>query len=93
MKVFGIVMKVLLALAAIGGAIWVIVNYGDKIVAWFKKTFPCCCECCCEDGECCCDDGECCCEDGECCCQCECEEAAEETAAVEAPAEEGDFEN
>lgn len=76
------VLKLLTALAAIAGTVYVIATYGDKIVAWAKKILaacPCCnntCEC---EGEC-----EC---DGE--CQCECEEApAEEAAVEEAPAEE-----
>ena len=41
MKVFGIVMSVIAALAAIGGIIFVVVKYGDQIAAWFKKTFGC----------------------------------------------------
>ena len=32
------VMKVLAALAAIAGAIYVIATYGEQIVAWCKKT-------------------------------------------------------
>ena len=84
------VLKVLTALAAIAGTVYVIATYGDKIVAWAKKIMaacPCCnntceCECECECG------GECKCEgEGE--CQCECtEEPAEEPAPEEAPVEE-----
>ena len=46
MKVFSLVMKILLALAAVGAIVYVVVNYGDQIVAWFKKTFGslCCCK-------------------------------------------------
>jgi len=76
------VLKVLTALAAIAGTVYVIATYGDKIVAWAKKIMaacPCCndtCECECE--------GEC-----ECGGECKCEEApAEEAAVEEAPAEE-----
>ena len=81
MKAFKTLLKVLAVLAAIGGAVYVGMTYGDQIVEWVKKVLridtP--------EGECCCDE-ECCC-DGECCC----EEAAEEAAeAVEA--EEKDFE-
>lgn len=84
------VLKVLTALAAIAGTVYVIATYGDKIVAWAKKIMaacPCCndtCECGCEC-EC---GGECKCEgEGE--CQCECtEEPAEEPAPEEAPVEE-----
>ena len=76
------VLKVLTALAAIAGTVYVIATYGDKIVAWAKKIMaacPCCndtCECECE--------GEC-----ECGGECKCEEApAEEAAVEEAPVEE-----
>ena len=46
------VMKLLAALAAIVGAVYVIATYGEKIVAWAKKLLGCCeCECCdCECG-------------------------------------------
>ncbi len=45
MKVLGNVLKVLAALAAIAGAVYVAVTYGDKIVAWCKKQLNrlCCC--------------------------------------------------
>lgn len=69
MKIFGIVVKIVAALAAIAGIAFVVVKYGDQIVAWFKKTFG---------GMFCCCNGDCCC-DGDCCC----EEAAEEEAPVE----------
>ena len=83
------VLKILTALAAIAGAIYVIATYGDKIVAWAKNILascPCCnntCECECE-GE-----GECKCG-GECKCAAEAaeEEVAEEPASEEAPVEE-----
>ena len=53
MKTFANVMKVIAALAAIAGIVYVVVNYGDKIAAWFKETFGCCCcDCdCCDCGE------------------------------------------
>ena len=77
-------LKILTALAAIAGAIYVIATYGDKIVAWAKKILaacPCCNETCeCECG------GECECGD-ECKCEGECK-CAEEAPAEEAPAEE-----
>lgn len=38
MKTFGTIMKILAALAAIAGAIYVAATYGDKIVAWCKMT-------------------------------------------------------
>ena len=82
-----IVLKILTALAAIAGIVYVIATYGDKIVAWAKKILascPCCndtCECECEcEGE-----GECKCG-GE--CKCAEEAVAEEPAPEEAPVEE-----
>jgi hypothetical protein len=45
MKVF---LKILAVAAAIAGVVAVIVIFGDKIVAWFKKLLPKC-KC---DGEC-----------------------------------------
>lgn len=49
MKVFSIIAKIVVALAAVAGIAYVIVNYGDQIVAWFKKVFG---EmCCCKDAE------------------------------------------
>lgn len=90
MKVFNVVVKIVIALAAIAGAVYVAATYGDKIVAWAKKLLgkcQCCCDCDCDcecDEECC--EGECCCEEKcECCCA---EEAAEEVPAEEAPVEE-----
>ena len=86
-----IVLKILTALAAIAGIVYVIATNGDKIVAWAKKILascPCCndtCECECEcEGE-----GECKCG-GECKCAEEAaeEEVAEEPVAAEAPVEE-----
>ena len=38
MKTFGKVMKVLTTIAAIIGVVYVIATYGEKIVAWCKKT-------------------------------------------------------
>jgi len=91
MNCFKTVMKILTALAAIAGVIYIIATYGDKIVAWAKSLLEKCpCKCnlndckCGEEAEC-----ECKC-DGNCDCECECAEApAEEAAPVEeAPAEE-----
>ena len=48
MKVFANIMKIVTALAAVAGAVYIIATYGDKIVAWAKKVWaslPCpCCE-------------------------------------------------
>ena len=91
------VFKILTALAAIAGAVYVIATYGDKIVAWAKKVLascPCCdntCECVCEgEGECQCG-GECKCEgEGECQCEAPAEEAAEEAPVEEIVIEENE---
>lgn len=82
MKTVNTLVKILTALAAVAGAIYVIATYGDKIVAWAKKVLASCpCKCNVDD----CADCEC-----ECECECKCEEAAAEEAAPveEAPAEE-----
>ena len=83
MKIAGLIAKIVVALAAVAGIVYVVATYGDKIVAWAKKTLGSC-KCCCG--------GEC-----ECECECECEEAeAAEEAAVAAEtdvvAAEADFE-
>ena len=79
MKLAKLIAKIVVALAAVAGAVYVIATYGNQIVAWCKKilaSLPCC------KSECCCDCDECDCE--ECACECEgecqgcCEEAAEE---------------
>lgn len=77
------VAKLLAALAAVTGVIYVIATYGEQIVAWAKKVLascPCCKECECEN------------------CECECaeEEVAEnveEEVVEEAPVEEVIVEN
>ena len=83
MKIFGMIVKVVAALAAVAGIVYVVATYGDKIVAWAKKLLGKCC--CCGDCECagceCNDNGECTCE-CECddcdCCDCECDEECED---------------
>lgn len=49
MKVFTTIVKVLAALAAVVGAVYVAATYGEKIVAWAKKMLGCKCGCCCGD--------------------------------------------
>lgn len=96
MKVAKVIAKIVIALAAIAGIIYVAATYGDRIVAWCKKllaSLPCCKESEFVEG-----DAACCAE--ETCCVCEeapAEEAveeapAEEAAAEEAVAEDADFE-
>lgn len=46
------VLKLLTALAAIAGTVYVIATYGDKIVAWAKKVMAAMPKCpCCQDAE------------------------------------------
>lgn len=84
MKAFTIVTKIVVALAAVAGAVYLAATYGDKLVAWAKKMLGSCkcCECECEECE--CTEGEC-----DCCCDETAEDVVEEEAA-EAPVEETD---
>ena len=96
MKVVSLIAKIVAALAAVAGIVYVIATYGDKIVAWARRMLGKC-ECTCEECDC---EG---CE--ECCSECEgCEkvEVVEEAEEVEETAEttdeavtadEKDFEN
>ena len=45
MKTVNFIIKLLVALAAVAGAVYVAATYGDKIVAWCKKMINC--KCCC----------------------------------------------
>ncbi len=45
MKTFNLIAKILLALAAIAGAVYVVATYGDKIVAWAKNLLRSCKRC------------------------------------------------
>ena len=38
MKTWSTIIKIVVALAAVAGAIYVAATYGDRIVAWAKKT-------------------------------------------------------
>ena len=97
MKVFSNILKILAALAAIAGVVYVVINYGDRIVAWVKDLLGRCgCNCGCETCDCGCDEDcdQCTCE-YDCDTQCPCEneeipEAPAQEPAVEA--EEADFE-
>ncbi len=84
MKVISTLLKILAAMAAVAGVVYVIATYGDKIVAWAKGLLGSCDYC--ADCDCNCN-GECTCEDDCACCDCECEEAPAVEDA-EAPAEE-----
>ena len=98
MKAFKVIAKIVLALAAIAGIVYVVATYGDRIVAWARKLLnrcSCCCDCECDCEECDCEDD---CENCQCdCgCDCECDEACEcEEPVVEEDAvvaEQNDFE-
>ena len=87
MKAVNVIIKVVVALAAIAGLVYLAATYGDKVVAWAKKLMNQCC-CCCDGDECCCCDGD------DCCCDC-CEEDAvltEDVIEESAEAAEQDFE-
>jgi len=48
MKAVNLIVKVVVALAAVAGAVYVVATYGDKIVAWAKKMLGSKC-CCCQE--------------------------------------------
>lgn len=89
MKTVNTIIKIVTALAAVAGVIYLIATYGDKIVAWAKKLLdscPCKCNCDIED-----------CADCDCQADCPCAEAdgddeieveIEEAPVEDAPVEE-----
>ena len=80
MKTVNTIVKILAALAAITGVVYVIATYGDKIVAWAKKLLASCpCKCTAED-----------CADCECEMECPCEEPIAEEPAAEVVVEENE---
>ena len=92
MKTVNTIIKIVTALAAVAGAIYLIATYGDKIVAWAKKLLDSCpCKCTCDIEDC-----------ADCDCQADCpcadvddeeiEVEIEEVPAEEAPAEEAPVE-
>lgn len=58
MKNTSTILKILAAIVAVAGTVYVIATYGDKIVNWAKKLLKCsqpaceCEECDCEDCDC-----------------------------------------
>lgn len=54
-KTFGLIMKIVAAVLAVAGIVFVIVAYGDRIAAWFKRTFGkyfgCRCGCHCDEDD------------------------------------------
>ncbi len=96
MKVFKVIAKIVVALAAIAGIVYVVATYGDRIVAWARKLLnrcTCCCDCECDCDECDCEDDcencqcECTCD-----CECDCEEPEAEVEEGAVVAEQADFE-
>lgn len=90
MKTMKVIAKIVVALAAIAGIVYVVATYGDRIVAWARKLLnrcDCCCDCECDCDECDCEDD---CENCPCTCECECEDAEPAEEAV--VAEQTDFE-
>ena len=76
MKTFKVIAKIVVALAAIAGIVYVVATYGDRIVAWARNLlnrYNCCCDCDCDCDECDCEDD---CENCQCACACDCEEDA-----------------
>ena len=52
MKAMNTIIKILTALAAIAGVIYIVATYGEQIVAWCKKTLAALPKCpCCEKEE------------------------------------------
>lgn len=51
MKTFKIIVKILVALAAVAGVVYVVATYGNQIVAWCKKVLASLS--CCKDKEAC----------------------------------------
>ena len=52
MKAFNTIVKILTALAAVAGAVYIIATYGEQIVAWCKKIWNALPKCpCCEEAE------------------------------------------
>ena len=84
MKALNTIIKILTALAAVAGIVYIVATYGEQIVAWCKKTLEKLPKCpCCEEAE---DD------DAEIEVEITVEEPVAEEAAEEAPAaEEADF--
>ena len=77
MKALNTVVKLLTALAAVAGAVYIVATYGEQIVAWAKKTLNALPKCpACEEAE----------TEAE--VEVEAESAAEEVAAEEPAAEE-----
>ena len=52
MKAMNTIIKILTALAAVAGVIYIVATYGEQIVAWCKKTLASLPKCpCCEKDE------------------------------------------
>ncbi len=63
MKAFKVIMKILVALAAIAGVVYVVATYGEQIAAWARRLLDklnclCCCDCDCDCNCCDCEEVE-----------------------------------
>ena len=56
MKAFKVIIKICVAVAAIAGIVYLAATYGDRIVAWAKRTIGSKFDCCCCDDECECEE-------------------------------------
>ena len=75
MKTVNTIIKIVTALAAIAGAVYLIATYGDKIVAWAKKLLDSCpCKCTCDIEDC---------ADCDCQADCPCAEVDDDEVEVE----------
>lgn len=79
MKTAKLIGKIIIALAAVAGVVYVVATYGDRMVAWARKTltrYNKCDECDCD-----CDD-----------CDCDCDCTCFDTFSDVEPAVQNDFE-
>ncbi len=82
MKAMNTIIKILTALAAVAGVVYIVATYGEQIVAWCKKTLERLPKCpACEEAE----------DDADIEVEITVENEAEEVAAEESPAAEEDF--
>ena len=74
MKTLKVIGKIVVALAAIAGIVYVVATYGDRMVAWARKTLTRYKDC---------DTCDCDCDDCDCDCDCNCFDGFSEEEAIE----------
>ena len=91
MKTVNVIIKIVAALAAVAGIVYIVATYGDKIVAWAKKLLGCApCDGACETCDCeCFEEADIATEEAD---EEPAEEVIEEVADEEPVAAESDFE-